>query len=94
MPKKEELRELSEEFRQTQITNTRHSAFFFRKYCADERSCDGALGKRSGAVAPEKRTAVGIKRAWLFSLTQECIRPNGTLNNAWHSSMMGFRGQS
>lgn len=87
--KGEELRELSEEFRQTQITNTRHSLFSSGNI-ALMSGVATALGSAAALFALKNGQLSVLNVLLVIFLTQECIRPIGTLNNAWHSSMMGF----
>ena len=87
--KGKELRELSEEFRMTQITNTRNSLFSTGNIALMSGVATALAGGMALVALKEgKMSVLGV--FLVIFLSMECIRPIGVLNNAWHSSMMGF----
>ncbi len=84
-----ELYDASEEFRLRQVSNTKNSLFSSANI-ALMSGVATAITTGVSAVACSKGLISTTALLSIMFLNIECVRPVAGLNNAWHSSMMGF----
>ena len=87
--KGKELKESSEQFRKRQITNTRNSLISTGNIAFLSSVITVVAGGAAAYSCFRHQLAPSDLFVIIF-LTIECVRPVGVLNEAWHSSMMGF----
>jgi ATP-binding cassette subfamily C protein CydD len=87
--KGEVLKNSSERFRRRQLTNTRNSLFSSGTIAMMAAvAISITTGVAAYSCADGNLSTAGLLA--IMFLVIECVRPIGELNNAWHSSMVGF----
>lgn len=87
--KGEVLKNSSERFRRRQLANTRNSLFSSGTIATMTAVATSiTTGAAAYSCADGTLSTAGLLA--IMFLVIECVRPVGELNNAWHSSMMGF----